>query len=418
MIHPPDPRTDRGCSPAPARAHRKPGIRRNGAARLLSGLMLMLLVGASRATAAGPLPEVENVRVGFGPANAFKIGTWTPVWVQLKGGSERFSGFMDVVVADDDGTPTSYRQPVDVAAGASQRFTAYSRPGGRDPELTIRLFDSGGRRVVEAPQTSTMPATPDAIMPDEIVDPDPGPAHGGGSGPEPARLRDTVTGTERGNRGGGRRGPDRPAVGPHARALVRLRRGPGDRDRHRAIPRCSSRSTALRGQALVDWVKRGGHLVVAVGANWQAVRDSVLAPILPGLPGGPGAGRLARGARHLRRLEQADHPPGHAAGHGHQARGGRGARGKVLSVMSQPAAGRPRALRLRPGDPDRASDVDQKLFADWPDRGLFWARASTCSTTGPTRDRGGQIGGAAVLPVGGLRPGQPAPRSAWSSSRA
>ena len=43
---------------------------------------------------------------------------------------------------------------------------------------------------------------------------------------------------------------------------------------------------ASRGQPLVDWVARGGHLVVAVGANWQAVRDSVLAPILPGLPSG------------------------------------------------------------------------------------------------------------------------------------
>ena len=43
---------------------------------------------------------------------------------------------------------------------------------------------------------------------------------------------------------------------------------------------------ALRGRSLVDWVERGGHLVVAVGANWQIVRDSVLAPILPGLPNG------------------------------------------------------------------------------------------------------------------------------------
>ena len=42
----------------------------------------------------------------------------------------------------------------------------------------------------------------------------------------------------------------------------------------------------LRGQALVEWVKRGGHLVVAVGANWQAVKDSVLGPILPGVPDG------------------------------------------------------------------------------------------------------------------------------------
>ena len=42
----------------------------------------------------------------------------------------------------------------------------------------------------------------------------------------------------------------------------------------------------LRGQSLVEWVKHGGHLVVAVGANWQAVRDSVLGPILPAQPAG------------------------------------------------------------------------------------------------------------------------------------
>src|SRR5205823_1488394 len=43
---------------------------------------------------------------------------------------------------------------------------------------------------------------------------------------------------------------------------------------------------ALKGQSLVDWVKHGGQLVVSVGANWQAVRDSVLGPILPALPNG------------------------------------------------------------------------------------------------------------------------------------
>lgn len=51
--------------------------------------------------------EVLNIRVGFDAslssakaANSFKIGTWTPVWVTLQGGAERFSGFMDVMVAD------------------------------------------------------------------------------------------------------------------------------------------------------------------------------------------------------------------------------------------------------------------------------------------------------------------------------
>src|SRR5271170_2142480 len=66
-------------------------------------------------------PEVENMRIGFDASisalrasNAFKIGTWTPIWVQLRGGNERFSGVMDVRVGDDDGTPTTFRMQVEV----------------------------------------------------------------------------------------------------------------------------------------------------------------------------------------------------------------------------------------------------------------------------------------------------------------
>ena len=121
-------------------------------------------------------PEVENMRVGFDASisslkasNTFKIGTWTPVWVQLRGGSERFNGFMDVVVGDDDGTPTTFRMPVDVDANQSQRFTAYARPGSREPELTIRLLDQNGRRVGGASQATVMPVPPESIMPDETM---------------------------------------------------------------------------------------------------------------------------------------------------------------------------------------------------------------------------------------------------------
>ena len=60
-------------------------------------------------------------------------------------------------------------------------------------------------------------------------------------------------------------------------------------------------------------------------------------PILPAPADRPGAGHLARGARHVRRLHQADHPPRHAAGHGDEARGGRGARGQGPQHHRQPA---------------------------------------------------------------------------------
>src|SRR5262249_27406327 len=43
---------------------------------------------------------------------------------------------------------------------------------------------------------------------------------------------------------------------------------------------------AVNGQALADWVARGGPLVVAAGGNWTSGRASVLGPLVPGVPAG------------------------------------------------------------------------------------------------------------------------------------
>src|ERR1017187_10564781 len=133
---------------------------------------LLTWVVPCSAFAAPPKVEVQNIRMGFDASgssmkasNTFKIGTWTPVWVQLRGGAERFSGFMDVMVADDDGTPTAYRMPVEVGANKSERFTAYVRPGSREPEISIRLVDQDGRRVGGVSQATAMPQSPEALMP-------------------------------------------------------------------------------------------------------------------------------------------------------------------------------------------------------------------------------------------------------------
>ncbi len=76
---------------------------------------------------------------------------------------------MDVSVADDDGTPTAFRMPVAVMANQSERFTAYARPGSRQPEFTIRLLDQDGRRVGGASQDMVMPQAPESIMPGESL---------------------------------------------------------------------------------------------------------------------------------------------------------------------------------------------------------------------------------------------------------
>jgi hypothetical protein len=132
----------------------------------------------------------------------------------------------------------------------------------------------------------------------------------------------------------------------------------------------------LRGQALVDWVARGGHLVVAVGGNWASARDSTLGPLLPAVPVGQerltaidlktldtfaGASKsiatVSPPSVMVTKLEQVE------------ARGG-----KVLSssgdvpLVVRGAYGFGRVTLL-------ALDVDQKPFADWPERALFWVRA-------------------------------------------
>ena len=65
-----------------------------------------------------------------------------------------------------------------------------------------------------------------------------------------------------------------------------------------------------RGLALEEWVKRGGHLVVSVGGNWQAVKDSFLGPMLPGAPAGQERVPSIEAIDSFANSEEADHAPG------------------------------------------------------------------------------------------------------------
>jgi hypothetical protein len=358
--------------------------RLGGRLTCLAGVSALALVLAApqpaRAQRGARGVEVENVRVGFDAsiaearsANSFKVGAWTPVWVQLRGGTEGFSGFMEVVVGDDDGTPGAFRMPVAVGANKSERFTAYARPGSREPEFTVRLLDARGRRVGGASQSMAMPVPPDSIMPYENLILTMGRPQGveaiaqlpGFKGGAPSRsnsgLEEIVTAridTQGGSVPGRWYGYD------GARAIVV---DTGDKSVLSALE-------GLRGQAIVDWVARGGHVVVAVGANWQAVRDSVLGPMLPGLPSGQ---------EQLASLEALDifagssksiTPPGTKAVMVTTLEGVKERGGKVLSVMSS----LPLVVRGSYGF-GRVTlltfDVDQNPFARWPDRSQFWVRA-------------------------------------------
>jgi hypothetical protein len=345
-------------------------------------LLVLVVVGpagAASAFAAGsqqPI-EVESLRVGFvagNQGNLFKPGKWTPLWIQLRAGLARFSGVMEVVVPDDDGTPTTIRQPVDVAAGAIAPVTTYIRPGSDHPELVLRFFNQEGRRVAEASGDSLgvkldpmrpeetlllMLGNPQGVelipkLPGFNVDKDQTGAHQ----VNVARL-DTLSATVPGR-----------WIGFDAAAAIVL--DTNDRE-------LMTRLNTSGGQALREWVRRGGHLVVSVGSDWLRIRDSFLLapddPMLPALPTGherisdlgalesfagaikpitrPGAAPVL-----VTKLEEVD------------ARRGKvliGASGTVPLVVRGPYGfGRVTVVAL---------DVDQNPFATWEDRPRFWVKA-------------------------------------------
>ena len=115
-------------------------------------LLLAAILGFSVAEtshAAGPSAEVtiENVRVGLGDGPRggwYKSGTWTPIWVDLKGGRARFEGVLEVTVPDDNNTPTKIRRAVNVAANEMATIAMFVRPGTRS-EMGIRVVGKDDR---------------------------------------------------------------------------------------------------------------------------------------------------------------------------------------------------------------------------------------------------------------------------------
>jgi len=208
--------------------------------------------------------EIESVRIGFD--DRFKIGSWTPLRVQVRStGAEAFEGFLDILVADDDGAPTRSRWPLRVVAGEGARVTAYVRTGSRSPDVRFRFVTSDDRVLSETPLESIRSGTslPLPLLPDDLILLSLGRAQGLEELPKLPGIMATRRGGSREvavTRIGGQDADVLPGRAMGYDGVETVVVDTNDKEMLAAL--------STRGEALIQWVARGGHVVVAVGANW------------------------------------------------------------------------------------------------------------------------------------------------------
>jgi hypothetical protein len=95
-------------------------------------------------------PKFVGVRVGI--ADRYKAGLWTQVEVTLRGGTERLSGELRVIVPDGDGVPGCASKPCSVLPGEDTTVRLITRFGHADT-LTVEFRVEGdlvARKVFES----------------------------------------------------------------------------------------------------------------------------------------------------------------------------------------------------------------------------------------------------------------------------
>ena len=114
-------------------------------------LFMVLAISLSKAQAqeaAKPLreePAIVDARVGF--SGDYKLGCWTPIEIDLLGGTKPFTGQVVVTVPDSDGVPTSISnaedRPVGILPGQLSTARLFIRVGQSNSPIQVRFFADG-----------------------------------------------------------------------------------------------------------------------------------------------------------------------------------------------------------------------------------------------------------------------------------
>ena len=112
---------------------------------LLSLCLLSLL--STTAQAQQPEPTIVDTQIGFG--GVYKLGCWTPINIELQGGSQAYTGRVVVTVPDSDGVPTRVlseaNRPVGITPGQTTQVRLFVRVGQSMSPVKVQFFSEDGK---------------------------------------------------------------------------------------------------------------------------------------------------------------------------------------------------------------------------------------------------------------------------------
>lgn len=242
----------------------------------LATALCFLLPGAGEAQSRIP-PRIDAVQVGFGssaPVAKFKPGFWTPVYIDFIAGSEgNPRGELVVESVDSDDVPNRYTVALpQLERGEQERILAFTKPGNIH-EITVRAFIDERPIATKESQCAAMMLDQQLLL---VV----------GSGLPGLRAAVSKGGDEE-NVVGSDEQPRQLVQVDDVRMLPS--RWFGYESADLLILSTGNRDflTALAGEksrmdALAEWVRRGGRIVIAVGRNQDMVSQiEALQTLLP-----------------------------------------------------------------------------------------------------------------------------------------
>ncbi len=358
-------------------------------ARLNVSLLLVWLLVLPAQAAAPPRIDLEKgIRIGLraGPnAARSRNGVWAPVTVPLRAGADdvpRDSFRLVVETTDGEGVPYRYTSSVPaIPANSTQAVFTYIHPGSPGASFTVTLQNADGSEVQTVDHLSRDPSKKEILEPREVLYLILGsPLHGLKVAPK----------AEVGGKAAQADNPDEEVPVPGFAAIESVADMP-DRwfgyeavdvivittSRDEFVEQLLNMNKARR-DALLDWVRRGGKLVLSVGRNQQSVarwlekvplvdgtlQSKITRPSLPNLQVWCGAD--PRQKNPLRNLEIARVRPGPNM-HGMVYEDPMAGDLEARAVLWQSSCGLGRVILV-------AFDLDSREFSSWDGQAAFWKK--------------------------------------------